>query len=418
VPGTCISNEGQGEERLFAINRVSRAKKFLAPGKMGSPGGRKRAFRPHTFGWRLKGKMFDHYYAVIMAGGGGTRLWPLSRQSRPKQMLSLFDERSLFQTAVNRLGGLFPAERILVVTVQDQAAALQEQVPAIPAENYLIEPMPRGTASVVGLAAVALLQRDPQAVMSVLTSDHYMKDEERFRQVLRVAYQAAQDGYLVTLGVEPTFAATGYGYIQQGEKIGDYHEMEAFRVLRFEEKPDGKTAARFLQSGDHVWNSGMFIWRVERIMAEFDRQMPELAAGLQSIAGAWQTPEEESVIRAIWSQLKAETIDYGIMENAQNVAVVPAAGIGWSDVGSWDSLFDLLDGDENGNIIIGAKHLGLDTQDTLAYVEGPKRFIVTIGVQDLVVVDTGDVLLICSKDQAQRVRQVVNLLKNNGGTYV
>ncbi|MEJ2597731.1 MAG: mannose-1-phosphate guanylyltransferase [Anaerolineales bacterium] len=362
--------------------------------------------------------MFDHYYAVIMAGGGGTRLWPLSRQSRPKQMLSLFDERSLFQTAVNRLGGLFPAERILVVTVQDQAAALQEQVPAIPAENYLIEPMPRGTASVVGLAAVALLQRDPQAVMSVLTSDHYMKDEERFRQVLRVAYQAAQDGYLVTLGVEPTFAATGYGYIQQGEKIGDYHEMEAFRVLRFKEKPDGKTAARFLQSGDHVWNSGMFIWRVERIMAEFDRQMPELAAGLQSIAGAWQTPEEESVIRAIWSQLKAETIDYGIMENAQNVAVVPAAGIGWSDVGSWDSLFDLLDGDENGNIIIGAKHLGLDTQDTLAYVEGPKRFIVTIGVQDLVVVDTGDVLLICSKDQAQRVRQVVNLLKNNGGTYV
>jgi mannose-1-phosphate guanylyltransferase len=362
--------------------------------------------------------MLDHYYAVIMAGGGGTRLWPLSRQSRPKQMLSLFDERSLFQTAVNRLEGIFPAERILVVTVQDQAAALQEQVPEIPAENYLIEPMPRGTASVVGLAAVALQQRDAQAVMSVLTSDHYMKDEEQFRQVLRVAYQVAEDGYLVTLGIEPTFPATGYGYIQQGEKIGVYQGLEAFEVLRFKEKPDGSTAARLLQSGDHVWNSGMFIWRVERIMAEFKRQMPELAAELQGIADAWHAAEKEATIKRVWSQLKAETIDYGIMEGAQKVAVVPAAGIGWSDVGSWDSLFDLLEGDENGNIIIGAKHMGLDTRDTLAYVEGPKRFIVTIGVQDLVVVDTGDVLLICSKDQAQRVRQVVNLLKENGENYV
>jgi mannose-1-phosphate guanylyltransferase len=362
--------------------------------------------------------MLDNYYAVIMAGGGGTRLWPLSRQSRPKQMLSLFDERSLFQTAVNRLEGLFPPERILVVTVQEQAAALQDQAKHIPAENFLIEPMPRGTASVVGLAAIALQQRDPQAVMAILTSDHYMKNEARFRQVLQAAYQVAQDGYLVTLGIEPTFPATGYGYIQQGEKIGTYQGMEAYGVLRFKEKPDPAAAARLLQSGDHVWNSGMFIWRVEQILAEFNRQMPELASSLQSIAAAWQSPRREAVVQQVWAQLKSETIDYGIMEGAQNVAVVPAAGIGWSDVGSWDSLFDLLGGDENRNIIIGAKHLGLDTRETLVYVEGAKRFIVTIGVEDLVVVDTGDVLLICSKDQAQRVRQVVHLLKDNGENYV
>jgi mannose-1-phosphate guanylyltransferase len=362
--------------------------------------------------------MLDHYYAVIMAGGGGTRLWPLSRQSRPKQMLNLFDERSLFQTAVNRLEGLFPPERILVVTVQEQAAALKDQAEYIPSENYLIEPMPRGTASVVGLAAVALQQRDPQAVMAILTSDHYMKNEARFRQVLQAAYQVAQDRYLVTLGIEPTFPATGYGYIQQGKKIGVYQGMEAFGVLRFKEKPDPDDAVRLLQSGDHVWNSGMFIWRVEQILAEFDRQMPELAAGLQSIMKAWQSPQREAVVQQVWAQLKSETIDYGIMEGARNVAVVPAAGIGWSDVGSWDSLFDLLDGDENRNIIIGAKHLGLDTRETLVYVEGTKRFIVTIGVEDLVVVDTGDVLLICSKDQAQRVRQVVHLLKDNGESYV
>jgi mannose-1-phosphate guanylyltransferase len=362
--------------------------------------------------------MLEHYYAVIMAGGGGTRLWPLSRQSRPKQMLSLFDERSLFQTAVNRLEGLFPPERILVVTVQEQAAALQDQARYIPVENYLIEPMPRGTASVVGLAAIALQQRDPQAVMAILTSDHYMKNEVRFRQVLEAAYQVAQEGYLVTLGVKPTFPATGYGYIQQGEKIGKYQGMEAYGVLRFKEKPDPETAARLLQSGDHVWNSGMFIWRVEQILAEFNRQMPELASGLQSIEAVWQFPRRETVVQQVWAQLKSETIDYGIMEGAQNVAVVPAAGIGWSDVGSWDSLFDLLEGDANRNIIIGAKHLGLDTRETLVYVEGAKRFIVTIGVEDLVVVDTGDVLLICSKEQAQRVRQVVHLLKDNGEDYV
>jgi mannose-1-phosphate guanylyltransferase len=362
--------------------------------------------------------MLEHYYAIIMAGGGGTRLWPLSRQSRPKQMLSLFDERSLFQTAVNRLEGIFPPERILVVTVQEQAAALHEQARHLPAENFLIEPNPRGTASVVGLAAVALQQRDPQAVMAILTSDHYMKNEARFRQVLQVAYQVAQEGYLVTLGIEPTFPATGYGYIQQGEKIGDYQDMQAFDVLRFKEKPDPDTAARLLQSGDHVWNSGMFIWRVEQILAEFNRQMPELAAGLNTIAEAWPSPERASVIQQVWSQLKSETIDYGIMEGAQKVAVMPAAGIGWSDVGSWDSLFDLLEGDQHRNIIIGAKHLGLDTRETLVYVEGAKRFIVTIGVEDLVVVDTGDVLLICSKDQAQRVRQVVHLLKDNGENYV
>jgi mannose-1-phosphate guanylyltransferase len=362
--------------------------------------------------------MLDHYYAIIMAGGGGTRLWPLSRQARPKQMLSLFDDRSLFQTAVNRLEGLFPPERILVVTVQEQAAALQEQAPHIPVQNYLIEPEPRGTASVVGLAAIALQQRDPQAVMAILTSDHYMKNEARFRQVLQVAFQVAQDGYLVTLGVEPTFPATGYGYIQQGEKIGDYQGMQAFNVLHFKEKPDPDAANRLYHSGDHVWNSGMFIWRVEQILAEFNRQMPELAAGLSTIAEAWPSSGRGAVIQQVWSQLKSETIDYGIMEGAQNVAVVPAAGIGWSDVGSWDSLFDLLEGDQQHNIIIGAKHLGLDTRETLVYVEGAKRFIVTIGVEDLVVVDTGDVLLICSKEQAQRVRQVVHLLKDNGEDYV
>lgn len=362
--------------------------------------------------------MLDHYYAVIMAGGGGTRLWPLSRQAHPKQMLSLFDERSLFQTSVERLKGLFPPERILVVTVETQAQELQAQVPVIPAENYLIEPMPRGTASVVGLAALALQRRDPQAVMAILTSDHYIRDETRFRELLKTAHDVAEDGFLVTLGIEPTFAATGYGYIQSGECIGEYDRTDVYKVLRFKEKPDEAQAKRLLETGDHSWNSGMFMWHVEDIMKEFKRQMPDLAESLNEISAVWGSSKQNEVLQRVWPELKPETIDYGIMEGANKVAVIPATGLGWSDVGSWDSLFDLLECDENGNIVMGGEHVGLDTSESLIYVTQKRRLIVTIGVDDLVVVDTGDVLLVCRKDQAQRVRQVVRHLKENGQEYI
>lgn len=362
--------------------------------------------------------MSDHYYAVIMAGGGGTRLWPLSRQARPKQMLRLLDERSLFQTSVQRLEGVFPVERILVVTVEEQARQLQEQCPEIPPENYLLEPIPRGTASVVGLAALALRQRDPQATMAILTSDHYIGDDERFRHLLRTAHEVAQDGYLVTLGIAPTFAATGYGYIQRGELLGVYKGMKVYRALGFKEKPGEAQAQAMLEKGDHAWNSGMFVWRVEQILAEFARQMPDLSAALNKIAQAWDVPEQNDVLNRVWLQIETETIDYGIMEGAERVAVIPAEGLNWSDVGSWDSLFGLLPSDEAGNIVMGGQHVGLETNDSLVYVNQEHRLIVTIGVEDLVVVDTGDVLLVCRKDQAQKVRQIVNQLKDQGVEYI
>jgi len=362
--------------------------------------------------------MLQHYYAVIMAGGGGTRLWPLSRKRRPKQMLSLFDERSLFQTTVARVRDLFPVDHIYVVTVAEQAVELQAQVPDIPKENYLIEPMPRGTASVVGMAAVVLAHRDPQAVMAVLTSDHYMANEPRFRQLLQAAYHVSQDGYLVTLGIEPTFPATGYGYIQQGERLGEYESMDVYRVKRFKEKPDEEHARLMLASGDHAWNSGMFVWRVRDIMEEFRRQMPKLAASLDEIAASLGSAEEKAVVERIWPGLENETIDYGIMEGARNAAVIPATDLGWSDVGSWDSLFDVIDSDPDGNIIMGGRHVGVETRDSLVYVNQDHRLIVTIGVENLVVVDTGDVLLVCQKDQAQKVRQVVNRLKEEGQDYL
>ena len=362
--------------------------------------------------------MLEHYYAVIMAGGGGTRLWPLSRKGRPKQMLRLLDDRSLFQTAVDRLEGVFPPERIYVVTVDEQASELKMQCSAIPKKNFLLEPMPRGTASVVGLAAVALQNRDPHAVMAILTSDHIIGNEEGFRHLLISAYDVAQDGYLVTLGVLPTYAATGYGYIQRGDLLGSYNGLDVYLALRFKEKPDQALASAMLEDGDHAWNSGMFVWRVDRIMAEFETQMPELYASLKEIDAAIGTSEERAVIQQIWPRLKPNTIDYGIMEDADQVAVIPAVGLQWNDVGSWDSLFDVLPSDQNGNIVMGGQHIGLGTRESLVYCTHEQRLIVTIGIEDLIVVDTGDVLLVCPRDQAQEVRQIVNQLKDTGDAYI
>jgi len=333
-------------------------------------------------------------------------------------MLSLIEERSLFQSAIDRVNGILPPERILVVTVADQADQLREQAPEVPAENFLLEPMPRGTASVVGLAALALQHRDPQAVMAVLTSDHYIGNQGRYQDLLRAAHQVALDGYLVTLGIAPTFPATGYGYIQQGEFLGTYLDQPVYRVLKFKEKPDDAQARLMLESGNHAWNSGMFVWQVSQILDEFTRQMPDLASKLAEIGRAWDTPDRQATLERLWPTIQPETIDYGVMEGAHQVAVIPAQELNWSDVGTWDSLFDVLPADLSGNIVMGGKHIAVDTRRSLVYVNQEHRLIVTIGVKDLVVVDTGDVLLVCHKSQAQKVRQVVNKLSKDGENYV
>lgn len=354
----------------------------------------------------------NHTYAVIMAGGGGTRLWPVSRKNKPKQLLPLLGEETLFQSTVARLLNLFPPERILVVTVAEQMTDMREQAPLIPLENYLIEPAPRGTASVVGLAAAILHERDPQSIMAILPSDHHIRNRDLFHYLIQAAVDVATTGYLVTLGITPTTPSTAYGYIQQGAPLDQKFNYPAYTVKRFTEKPDEKTAQQLIRTGDHSWNSGMFVWKTEQILAEFSRQMPALDAVLKRIAEA-DGPQRESVIKSLWPSLRVETIDYGVMENAKNVAVLPASGLGWSDVGSWDSLFEVLLPDMTGNIAINGQHLALETHNTLIYGEGTERLIVTIGIDDVVVVDTGDVLLICKSDQSQQVREVVAHLKKH-----
>jgi mannose-1-phosphate guanylyltransferase len=353
-------------------------------------------------------------YAVIMAGGGGTRLWPVSRKERPKQLLPLLGQETLFQSTVSRLRNLFPPERILVVTVEEQAREMKKQSPEIPEKNYLLEPAPRGTASVVGLAATVLQKRDPNASMAILPSDHFIRNVDLFHYLLKAAFDVAENGYLVTLGITPTAPSTAYGYIQQGKPVDGDYKYPVYQVVRFKEKPDEQTAQQLLHAGDHSWNSGMFIWRADAILGEIQKQMPDLSGALNKISAAWGTGKQDSVLNELWHDLKNETVDYGVMENAEKVAVLPAGGLGWSDVGMWSSLFEVLLPDMNGNITtIGNLHLAYETHNTLVYGGNGEKLIVTIGVDDTVIVDGGDILLVCKTDQSQKVKDVVEHLKKH-----
>jgi mannose-1-phosphate guanylyltransferase len=358
--------------------------------------------------------IMEHTYAVIMAGGGGTRLWPVSRKEKPKQLLPLIGQETLFQSTVQRLNNLFTPDRILVVTVEEQAREMRLQVPEIPAENYIIEPAPRGTASVVGLAAAVLHKRDASAEMAVLPSDHFIRNRDLFHYLLHAAFDVADNGYLVTLGITPTQPSTAYGYIQQGEPLNGQYKYPTYKVKRFIEKPDDQTAQQLLRTGEHSWNSGMFIWRADAILSEIDKQMPELGSALKNISSAWGTELQAAVLNENWRDLKVETVDYGIMEKAERVAVLPAGGLGWSDVGMWSSLFEVLLPDMDGNIATNSSlHLAHETHNTLVYGSSNERLIVTIGVDDMVIVDTGDVLMICKTEQSQKVRDVVGHLKKH-----
>ena len=350
-----------------------------------------------------------------MAGGFGTRLWPLSRRDRPKQSLVLVGGRMMFEHAVDRIAPLFQPEQIFVVTGAEHVTSLAAQAPELPPENFIVEPEGRGTAPCVGLGAIQLGRQDPEAVMAVLTADHFIADAARFRQALTAAAQVAEEGHLVTLGIMPSSPSTGYGYIKRGQSLGEVDGFPVFRADRFTEKPSLETALHMVESGEYSWNSGMFIWRVDRILEEFQRQMPEFYVQLTQVEAALGTSGYEPQLNRLWPQVIKQTIDYGVMEGAEDVAVFPV-DIGWSDVGSWTSLSELLPTDKEGNTIVGL-HVGIDTRDTLVF--GGKRLVATIGLEGMVIVDTEDALLVCSREQEQAVREIVRRLdRENRGEYL
>ena len=352
----------------------------------------------------------ENFYAVIMAGGGGTRLWPLSRKVCPKQMLTLFNGKSLFEIALERLRGLFNFDHIYVVTVADQVDALSALSPDLPRKNFLIEPMPRGTAAVVAMAAAGIKKINPDAVIAILTADHFIQNVPDFQETLQAAYEMAQTNVLVTLGIQPTFPSTGYGYIESGEQVNSFAHVKAYKVNAFIEKPSQARAVEFIRNGKFSWNSGMFIWKVGVILAEIERYMPALFETIRQLTPLLTIDHQQAEFVEKWSAIKPQTIDYGIMEKSDRVVVLPASTLGWNDVGSWDSLFDVLTPDLNGNIVINARHIGMETDDTLVYSTSEKRMVVTIGSQNMIVVDTPDALLICPRGESQKIKELVQYL--------
>jgi mannose-1-phosphate guanylyltransferase len=363
--------------------------------------------------------MSSKLVAVIMAGGGGTRLWPVSRQSRPKQILPLWRNQSLFQLTIERLRPLLPLERILVVTAQDQVDMLREQVPEIPSTNFIVEPVGRGTASAIGLAAIVCQETFPGSVMACLPSDHYIEDDERFRELLQQAAIAAAQDLLVTFGIPPAYPSTGYGYIERGRPLQIPGAPTAHEVKGFREKPSLDVARTLVESGQYEWNSGMFVWQVDTILAEIARQMPVLGTALRTLEEALPS-ERPRMLAELWPELAPETIDYGVMEGAAKVAMLSAGGLGWTDIGSWESLSEIMVADEAGNVLSGPAILALDARDSLIMQWGePKHLLAAVGIKDLIVVDTGDAILIVPADQSERVRELVQMLEaSERGEYL
>ncbi|MBI4514861.1 MAG: mannose-1-phosphate guanylyltransferase [Deltaproteobacteria bacterium] len=351
-----------------------------------------------------------------MAGGAGTRFWPLSRRARPKQLLPIASERTMLQDTVARIAPLVPPARIVVVTGHEHAAAVRQQLPLLPARNILVEPIGRNTAPCIALAAEWIHRQEPDSAMAVLPADHAIRNPAGFRRTVRRAFAVAeQANALVTLGVLPTRPETGYGYIKTGV-AADRGRPQLSWVAEFREKPDARRARRLVASGRYLWNAGIFVWRTAVIRAALERHLPALAAAVAKLTARW--PRSGGSIRlAAYRQLPSVSIDVGVMEPAAaapahgtRVAVV-AADFGWSDVGSWAALAELWGHDGAGNAVRGNAVL-VDTTATTVY--GDKRLVALLGVHDLVVVDTPDALLICPAARAQEVRAVVAKLERQG----
>ena len=346
------------------------------------------------------------HYAVIMAGGIGSRFWPASRKEKPKQFLDVFGDGTLIQNTVARLQGLIPPERCLVVTHKRYVEQTQKQLPAVPDENILAEPISRNTAPCITYAAAVLDDRDPDATMAVLPADHVIGNVEAFHNTLNVALDAAQEpDALVTIGIEPTYPATGYGYIQYDGDENEAGELNAHPVRTFAEKPDQSTAERFIDSGDFLWNSGMFIWRADTILGQIEEHLPDAHEAFESVRHTGDDTDPDALETAFRNSPRI-SIDYGVMEQADSVYVVPGA-FDWNDVGDWRAVYDLSDKDEHGNVIEG----NVIMQDSSrCYVQAGDRLVVLVGIHDSVVVDTDDAVLVCNRESAQQVKQVVEYL--------
>jgi mannose-1-phosphate guanylyltransferase len=351
-------------------------------------------------------------HAIIMAGGAGTRFWPESRKQLPKQLLNLAGDRSMIQATVDRLGDVISADRTLIVTNRSLVAQVQEQLPDLPPTGVLGEPAKRDTAPCIGLAAFQVMRDDPDATMVVMPSDHVIGPDETFQAAIRYAAELVeqQPTRLVTFGIKPSYAAESFGYIERGDALAGGGIAPAYTVSRFREKPDAVTAKQYVDSGNFYWNSGIFVWRAKTIVDALAANQPEMHQHLKAIADAAETPTYADTLEREFTAIDGVSIDYAVMENATDVVVIEAP-FDWDDVGSWQALGRLHGTDADGNTIIG-KHLGLDTRDTI--VRGPdNHLIVTLGVDDLIVVHTPDATVVANRHREEDIRKIVKMLEEN-----
>ena len=358
-------------------------------------------------------------YAVIPAGGSGTRLWPLSRAGHPKFLHPLTGTgASLLQATVSRLAPLTAPGRVFVVTGVAHAAAVSRQLAGLPEDNILVEPSPRDSCAAIALAAAVIARRDQDAVMGSFAADHLIAAGDRFLEVVRTAMSGAATGLLMTLGITPTRPETGYGYVHCGGPTG---VDGVLAVQEFKEKPSYDVAEGYLKSGNYLWNAGMFVWRVDVFLAELARQQPQLAAGISRIAQAWDSAAREEVLGEVWPTLPRISVDYAVMEGAAavgRVGTVPG-DFGWNDVGDFHTLGEVLAADPAGNVVVGQEALakpGVLLRDTenLVVVPNSGRLVAAMGVRDLIIVDTPDAVLVCPRERAQEVKFLVDELKDLG----
>ena len=349
-------------------------------------------------------------YGIIMAGGGGSRFWPLSRQATPKQLLNLTGKGLMVNETLDRMGLVIPGKNMYIVTNCTQALAMEQAVHGrvLPGQ-ILAEPAARNTAACIGYAAFEVLKKRGDGILCVAPSDAYIRDWPAFAAVLETAVKAAeQTNQLVTIGIQPTFPATGYGYIQYAPQ----EHAAAHKVLQFKEKPDEATAKRYLAQGGYAWNSGMFIWKASVLLEQYRRYLPQVYEPLECIANAMGTADEQQVLREVYPTIPSISVDYGILERSSDVWMVNG-DFGWNDVGSWDMMKVIYDEDAEGNILVG-DHVNIDTTNTISFSSG--KMIATIGVDNLVVVETEDAILVCDKNRVQDVKKVVDTLNEQGRT--
>jgi len=357
-------------------------------------------------------------YGVIMAGGAGTRLWPLSRGSMPKQLLPVVRGKSLLQLSYERLRGLLPPERIFVCTLGKHAEAVRDNLPELPKENLLGEPEGRDTANAVGFTAAVLHSKDKDAVMAVVTADHVIEPVAKFQSALNTAFELTDEhkNALVTFGIIASYGHTGLGYIHRGEALRD----SAYKVMAFKEKPDKPTADRYVESGRYYWNSGMFVWRADTVLNELQQHLPESHKGLMQIATAWNTPQREQVLKDIYPKLPKISIDYAVMEPASQgkgkaVVSVVEMPVQWLDVGSWPQLAETLETDEHNNASTSGRCVFVDSDDNIIVSDDPNHLTTLIGISDMIVVHTRDATLVCPKNESQRVKDLVAKVKEKYG---